>query len=209
VTEAEHSARRLACVGAATAAMATALASASFANTWLATGLAGAVAIALACFVDAPALRRRLEPALAPVALGLGVGLAMVAATFLVWPPLERAMPALGEALAQAYRPLYDWPGARSAVPVIALVVTAEELVWRGVLLEHLETRSAGARRIALAAALYASAQLATGSILIVCVALACGAAWTALRLRTGSLLAPLLAHLVWGLAVFVVWPLG
>jgi membrane protease YdiL (CAAX protease family) len=209
VTDSEHSALRLVCVGAATAAMATALASASFANTWLATGLAGAVAIALACFVDAPVLRKRLEPGLAPVALGLVTGLAMVAATFLLWPPLERAVPALGAALEHAYRPLHDWPGARSAIPVIALVVTAEELVWRGVLIEHLETRSNGARRIALAAAIYASAQLATGSILLVCVALACGAAWTALRLLTGSLLAPLLAHLVWGLAIFVVRPLA
>jgi hypothetical protein len=189
--------------------MAIALATLSFANTWLVTGLAGAMAIALARFVDATALRRRLEPAPAPVVLGLAVGLAMVAATFLIWPLLERGMPALGGAIAQAYRPLSDWPGARGAVPVIALVVIAEELVWRGVLIEHLEARSVGVRRIALAAAIYASTQLATGSILLVCVALACGAAWTALRLYTGSLLAPLLAHLVWALAVFVVRPLA
>jgi len=200
---------RPACVAAATAAMAAALASTGSANTWLVTGIAGCAAIALAWIVDAPALRERLAPAMRPAALGLAVGLAMVAATLLGWPPIERAFPPLGDALERAYRPLADWPGARAALPVIALVVLAEELVWRGVLVEHLEARGPRAGRTALAAALYAGTQLTTGSLLLVAVALACGAVWTALRLHTRSLLAPLIAHLVWALAVFALRPLA
>jgi membrane protease YdiL (CAAX protease family) len=49
--------------------------------------------------------------------------------------------------------------------------------------------------------------QIAFRSPLLVVVALVCGLIWGALRVWTKGLVAPLLAHLLWNLLVFVLFP--
>jgi membrane protease YdiL (CAAX protease family) len=55
---------------------------------------------------------------------------------------------------------------------------------------------------------LYALAHLSLGSPLLVGLALACGLFWSGLRSWSGSLVPPLLAHLVWD-AVIILAPVG
>jgi membrane protease YdiL (CAAX protease family) len=44
---------------------------------------------------------------------------------------------------------------------------------------------------------------------LLVAVALACGLVWGGLRVYTRGIAAPLIAHLVWDLLVFVLFPVA
>jgi membrane protease YdiL (CAAX protease family) len=61
---------------------------------------------------------------------------------------------------------------------------------------------------VLLAAATYALAHAAIGSLLLVVVALLCGIVWGALRAASKSLLPPLIAHLVWDVLVLLWLPL-
>jgi hypothetical protein len=62
-------------------------------------GLAGALEIALALQIDAPTLRLRLVPRIAPAGVGIVVGTAMAAVAILLCPPIVRALPTVAEAL--------------------------------------------------------------------------------------------------------------
>ena len=57
-------------------------------------------------------------------------------------------------------------------------------------------------------AACYAAATLTLGSFLLVVCAFLCGMAWGGLRVATRSLVAPIVAHVVWDLGIFLAWPL-
>ena len=62
---------------------------------------------------------------------------------------------------------------------------------------------------VLLSAFIYVLPQIAFRSPLLVVVALLCGLVWGALRVWTKSLVAPLAAHLLWDLLVFVLFPVG
>ena len=61
---------------------------------------------------------------------------------------------------------------------------------------------------VLLSTACYAIPHLCSGSWLLLGVVLICGVIWSSLRVMTGSLVVPLLTHLVWDLGVFVMFPL-
>ena len=56
---------------------------------------------------------------------------------------------------------------------------------------------------------IYMLPQVAFRSPLLVLVAFVCGMVWGLLRVRTGGLAAPLVAHLVWDILVFVLFPVA
>jgi membrane protease YdiL (CAAX protease family) len=155
--------------------------------------------------------RRQLGPllrlSLRGSVLGLGVGAAMTAATYLGYPMVAALEPAVAAEVRGLYQQL-ELGDPATALPLVCIVVAGEELVWRGALLEGLapgrrwSSRELG--KVALASAAYAVAQAGFGSALLVAVALPCGAVWAALRLHTRELGAPLLSHLVW--SSFVLW---
>jgi membrane protease YdiL (CAAX protease family) len=62
---------------------------------------------------------------------------------------------------------------------------------------------------VVLSAVAYAVAHAPIGSPLLVALALLCGLFWSALRAWTGSLVAPLVSHLLWDLLVFSLRPLA
>jgi membrane protease YdiL (CAAX protease family) len=53
----------------------------------------------------------------------------------------------------------------------------------------------------------YALAQAGTGSWIVVALAFACGTFWTLQRYYTGSLLSPLISHLIWSQTVLLLYP--
>jgi hypothetical protein len=177
---------------------------------------AGAAVLSLAAAFAAD--RRRLAALLVPrrrdAVLGLGAGAALVLATHLLYGLAVRLVPDLPGVVRQLYAELQAAPGPLAALPLTAVVVLAEEVVWRGLLVDELLARLGDAppRRAALLAAatlLYAVPHLVAGIPVLLLAALALGAVWTTLRLATGGLGAPLLSHLVWSAAVFALWPLG
>jgi membrane protease YdiL (CAAX protease family) len=83
----------------------------------------------------------------------------------------------------------------------------AEELLWRGALLEALERRTSRLAAFAISVGSYALAQLGSGSWIVFALALVCGALWTLERLLTRSLLASAISHLIWTQTVILLHP--
>lgn len=164
-----------------------------------------ALATAALQVVAEPAARARLAPSPRRLAIGLGAGLLQIVATLLLYGPAARLVPGLREATLQLYAVLGGTGlGPLAAAALVGLVVLAEELVWRGALLEG----AGGARLLALSA-LYAACHAPSGSPLLVAVAFACGLYWGALRLATGSVFAAAIAHLLWDAVLLGGWPLA
>ncbi|HEX2031818.1 MAG TPA: CPBP family glutamic-type intramembrane protease [Actinomycetota bacterium] len=158
----------------------------------VATGLAGVLALATGRLRLATGVRP-LPAAVAGVVSG--VVLYGATAAFMAvagrWPSLARH--------AQA---LYDQRRGLSvpaAVALAALVVApGEEALWRG-LVQPLLAGPLGPVAGAVAAwAAYVAANVVSASVPIVLGAVVGGAAWTALALLTGGILASVLCHAVW-----------
>lgn len=189
------------------AVWAAAAASGRLLGIWTALG-AASLALGIAVFLaGGAAARKLLQPRLLHVLAGAAAGGAMAAATYLLYPPLVRVAPFLGGDLAHLYS-AFRAPSRAVVALALAPVVLGEELVWRGVV----QTAAAGftgpARGVALSAVLYALALAPLGSPVLVLAALACGLCWSALRAATGSLVPPLVAHLVWDSVVLLWLPL-
>lgn len=118
-----------------------------------------------------------------------------------LWPPVENEA-----------RLLYSMMATETPVwiklCVLLVVVTTEEIVWRGVLFRSLAGRVSVWGAVAIATVAYSLPQLASGSWLLVLVALGCGCVWTLQRAWTGLLSFPLITHLVWDLWLFFLFPL-
>lgn len=178
-------------------------------NVWLGTGLAGAFSILLMARLSRASLTEHWNTSSPPVLMGLVVGVAMAAATWLLYPISIDLVPSIAVEVPKLYALLRQPPGPVWAFPVLVLVVTAEELVWRGLAIDVFVRHSNASAAVLLAALLYTLPQVAFRSPLLVVVAFLCGVVWGALRVRTNGLLAPLLAHLIWDLLVFVLFPVA
>ncbi|HEX6837988.1 MAG TPA: CPBP family intramembrane glutamic endopeptidase [Polyangia bacterium] len=189
------------------AVWAAAAASSARLGIWL--GLGGcAIALGLVAWtLDRARLRVELRPTLRSVVAGTVVGVAMSAATHLLYPPVARAAPFVAGDTARLYAAF-----RATSLPVAALVlvpvVLGEELVWRGVVQGAIVRRAGPRAGVGLAALVYALAHGPAGAPLLVVVALGCGLVWGALRAATGSLVPSLVAHLVWDTLVLLAWPL-
>jgi len=147
------------------------------------------------------------------LAWALGATAVQVAATYLLYRPVLSAWPALRTQVAGLFDLLGHPTGTQ--VALLVFVVLSEELIYRGAL-QGLLARS-GRTTIglsgpwasaALAVVVYSLAHVASGSWALVGFAAVCGAWWGALRVLSGGLLAPIACHLVWDVAVLVLWPL-
>jgi len=186
-----------------------ALAPTGTAISWLA--VASALAIVVTLVMRTPFLR--WPPRWDVVALGLGVGLATLAATHALAPSVLAAVPAWAE----DFRALYSYEVAGSGralaidVALTCLVIVGEELIWRGLALTAMRAWVPDGIAVPLTALLYAVCQLGFGRTLPAVAALALGVVWGTLWVMTwhrGRLLAPLLAHATWTLGVLYVWPI-
>ena len=177
-------------------------------NLWLLSAVAGAVSLAAVI----PAVKPRWSGVwpleVREIALGCAVGAGMYLATWALFPPVGAAMPWVGADADALYRWLNESPGPVAALPVVCLLIVVEEVVWRGIAVDLLGT-SRRTRTWSVATLLYAIPHLCSGSLLLIALALACGAVWTALRLMTGSISASTTSHLVWSLCAFVFFPLA
>lgn len=172
-------------------------------------GLApGALAAGALALGGGRGVRRLLRPRSARVLLGVVGGAAMVAATEALYPVVARAAPATVAEAEQLYAAFGALPRARAAA-LLAPIILAEELVWRGLVQGALARRHGAPRGAALAALAYAAAHTPVGSPLLAAVALGCGAVWSALGALGGDLGAPLAAHAVWDASVLLARPLS
>jgi membrane protease YdiL (CAAX protease family) len=157
---------------------------------------------------------------------GLGVlaGVLMAGLTYLLFPVGTAVIPGLEANVTTLYHKLFAGPGPRAMLPWMLLIMSMEELVFRGLWMEPLlpghdvsrEPRPLGAllrepqawQRVGLSVALYTLVHVGAGSLLLCGLTVACGLVWSWMREWRGSLAMPLLCHIVWDLFVFIYFPL-
>lgn len=96
-----------------------------------------------------------------------------------------------------------------AAIPLLVLVVAAEEAWWRigvGLALAH---HLGPAKAIGVAALAFGVAHATVGPPLLVLAAVGCGAVWSFLAIRTRNVAVGFASHLAWDVAVLWVAPLA
>lgn len=179
-------------------------------NIWIGTGMAALASLGLLWLGARPTFQLGFTPpTVTGIAAGLVVGLAMSLATWWIYPLSVSVFPPIQTEVETLYALLRQAPGPVRAFPLLLLVVAAEELVWRGLAIELFSRAVGPVRAVVVSAFVYVLPQVALGSALLVIVALLCGSLWGALRVRFRGLSAPLVAHLLWDLLVFVLYPVA
>lgn len=210
--------RRLTMLALATSAWAVSFAVLARLGTWTPFALAGIVlAVAALLFGAVPATQLRPSPR--TLGAGLAAGVLMVLLTHLAFAVVASRSPEVRSATARLFNLLNVGGFSREArAGLIAVIATCEEVLFRGALPRpddaHGRRRLLGVARldivqVVIFAAGYALATVTLGSPLLVACAFACAAVWGFLRFATGSLVAPIVAHVLWDLGVLVVWPLA
>lgn len=164
------------------------------------------IVIALSWALAGKRLTFLLRPRLDSVVRGAALGTLMTLGTYPTFRLALGWFPALGPQVESLYGAAHTSHRAWAALWVCALVL-AEELLWRGVFLDALCARSTSRAAFVVSVLSYALAQLGSGSGIVFLLALVCGSIWTLQRLRSDSLLGPLIAHLIWTETVIVLWP--
>ena len=172
---------------------------------WVMGGLAIGVC-ALVGWLRGAALRSVLWPHPRLVGIGLAAGVAMTAGTYAAFEGARWLLPELVVHVSRLYR------AAGTSAPLAAVawtlvILTAEELLWRDAWLVTWGPRHGPTVAAATSVLAYALTQLGSGSLIVALLAVVCGALWTLLRVRTGSLVPSLLAHAIWTPTVILLRP--
>jgi membrane protease YdiL (CAAX protease family) len=167
-------------------------------------GLHAMLVLAIVLALPAAMLRVTLRPRRSDVVLGLVAGVAMTVATYAVFDVARALEPSLATRVARLYR------AAGTETPSVALawvlvILTSEELLWRGAWIDVWSTRLGIATAAVTSVLAFAITQVGSGSIIVVLLAAVCGTIWTALRLHTGRVVASLIAHAIWT-PVVILW---
>lgn len=147
--------------------------------------------------------RRRV---LRDAAIGLACGVVMTVLTYVLYAGAVLVVPGLASHVAG----LYSASQTQAKAPALAwtvVIIVAEELLWRGPLLPVMERRIGRPIALALSLVTYCAAQSGSGSPIVVLAAFLCGAIWLAERELTGSMVTPLVSHLVWTPIVIHLYP--
>jgi uncharacterized protein len=165
---------------------------------WPRAAAAGATIGAYALVVLRDELADLLRPTAADVALGVA-GAAVLWAVFWVGDRLvRRVLPRLSAEVDDLYA-VRGETSTRTMPVVLSVIGPAEELFWRGLV----QSRAG----IAVALAGYALVHVWERKPILLLAALVGGAFWGALFAWTGTLVAPIVSHLLWDLAIIVWFP--
>jgi uncharacterized protein YbjT (DUF2867 family)/membrane protease YdiL (CAAX protease family) len=105
---------------------------------------------------------------------------------------------------------VYGWRHAvpdALAVPLLLLIVLGEEIVWRAAITLPLAARIGPWAGVVAGAVAFAVAHLPLGMPVLLLAALGAGAFWSALAIKTRSLVPALVSHVLWDLAVLFALP--
>lgn len=148
-----------------------------------------------------------LRPSLPRLGLGLGAALVLYLGADLFMAGLRLGLPAL----AAQVQAVYGWNETAPLALRLALlapIVFGEDLLWRGAITLPLAARLGAGPGCVLGGALFALAHLSTGPPLLLLAALAMGTLWSALAIRSRSLVPVVVSHLTWDLLVMFLRPL-
>ena len=130
---------------------------------------------------------------------GAAVGVAWLVATHVGHAVLCRMIPSFVEQVRDLYGLGVDQPARRVIGPILAMAA-AEELLFRGVVQSQWG--------FAAGVIVYTAVQLVERKWALTLAGFLGGVVWGGLYLWTGSLLAAVVAHAVWTVALTLVWPL-
>ncbi|MEM7160362.1 MAG: NAD(P)H-binding protein [Myxococcota bacterium] len=161
--------------------------------------------------VLALALRGRWTALLRPRATTVGAGLGIAAVLYLGAALFMTGLRLTAPAFALQVETVYQWselaPLAQR-LALLPLIVTGEDLVWRGAITLPLAARFGPLLGCLAAGLLFALAHLTTGPPLLLVAAVAMGTLWSALAIRSRSLVPVVVSHLTWDVLVMFVRPL-
>ncbi len=106
---------------------------------------------------------------------------------------------------------VYDFRGGASALRIGLLMVIVigpgEELLWRGFVQRRLQGHLGHWPGYVAASLIYGLVHLGSGNIMLVMAALVCGLFWGFLYLRYRSMALNVVSHVLWDIAVFLIFP--
>lgn len=137
---------------------------------------------------------------------GALLGLLLAVGSHLAYHLAAPVLPVAGP-VADLYGMLRMPPGPVVGMPLMLLTVLAEEVLFRGLLMDALRPRL-GRNAVLVSAGLYALANLGSGTWVLPVMAFLLGTLWGILAERSGGLSVPLWCHIVWDVLVFAVVPL-
>lgn len=140
------------------------------------------------------------------VLIGILVGGVMTALTYPLYRLAVAWVPRLEPVVAGLYQTSHKGHLA-SALLWVLVIIAAEELLFRGAWLVALERHVGSHAALGLSVALYAGAQAFSGSLIVGLLALCCGTLWALERVLTGSIVAPLLSHMIWTPVIILLHP--
>lgn len=132
----------------------------------------------------------------------------VVSALFSLWLPQPLAHWFAPAAVASVYA--FGAGSSPWLVGILLIGITSpcEEWFWRGFLQKRLSTRLGLWRGWLIAAFCYAAVHFATGNLLLVAAAWVAGLFFGGLVLWRGNLVAATVAHSLWTVAIFLLWPI-
>jgi uncharacterized protein len=178
----------------------------SSSNIYVVMGPFALMVLLIVAVLSGNALRRWLRPTPLALLSGVGVGIGMTLITYPLYALMRSIVPALDAEVAVLYSAAHQTSLAE-ALPWTLAIIVAEELLWRGALLDALAGRVSARAALGISVATYAAAQFGSRSWIVLLLALVCGSLWTAQRHLTRSLLSPLIAHLIWTPTVILLYP--
>jgi membrane protease YdiL (CAAX protease family) len=175
-------------------------------NVYAVLGPYACVVCAICWTLYPRAMRHWLQPSWRAIWVGFAVGIGMTALTYPVFQLAVHFAPSLDGEVQALYTGARSTTLAKALAWVLALDL-AEELLFRGAWPATLRNYMSAPAAFTVSLFSYAFAQLGTGSWIVMVLAFVCGALWTLQRRYTGSLLSPLIAHLIWTPIVILLYP--
>jgi membrane protease YdiL (CAAX protease family) len=163
---------------------------------WTRAAVAGGVIGGFGAVAERDRLGDYLRAGVADVLIGVGAA----ALLYLVFLTGDRFLKRMAPKLSHEVLDLYRLRSPAAGIPgMIAVVAACEELFWRGFV---------QARAGLLVATLgYALVLIWERKLVLIVAALVCGATWGALFDWRDTLVAPVLSHVLWDLAIMVFLP--
>lgn len=196
--------RAVICVAISTLAFAVALALRDSLDPWRSTVAAAGVGIALSAWALGPRLRALFAVSWRGVLVSVALGVCLVAATHAGFALVRLVLPELARSVRGLYGSIDNGIPRGAIAAMTAIIVVAEELVWRGVAMALVPGR---ARAAVASVVLYVLPQLPGHVPVLIIAAAVLGTILAVQRLITGRLVEPILTHAIWSVAIFVVLP--
>jgi membrane protease YdiL (CAAX protease family) len=176
---------------------------------WVKIAVAASILAGLSLAAMGPRRSEILTPRWADFVLGLLSAIVLYGVFYLGRGVLLALWPESSSYLALVYAPRRGI--SLLVVALLLLLVTgpAEEIFWRGLVQRVLVDRLGPARGLAAAVFLYTAVHVWTLNLPLLLAALAAGVFFGLLYLRSGRLPAVMVSHALWGVIIFVLFPLA